>query len=141
MKKLFAFGVFAFSITLIFGQDAKPMFDASKLSKEELQNCEAFKAKKGQPRWDEFQKIKHIFPSCEYTIDSTKTILTNKEETVTVIMTKNQLLSLIGEPDFPNGGYELGETQCDCEVYFSLNKGDEILGFTYANCRTQFNLK
>ena len=141
MKKLFASVVLAFSITLIFGQDAKPVFDPSKLSKEESQNCEAFKTKKGQSRWDEFQKIKHIFPSCDYTIDSTKTILTNKEETVTVIMKKDQLISLIGESDFSDGGYELGEKQCDCEVYFSLNKGDEVLGFTYANCRTQFNLK
>lgn len=138
MKKLIVFIVITCSLTLMYGQDTKPVFDPSKLSEEELQNCEAFKSKKGQPRWDEFQKILHLFPSCEYTIDSTQTVLKFKEETVSLIMTKVQLIRLIGEPDFPNLAYELGEKLYDCEVSFSISENSEILGFTYANCKKYF---
>ena len=141
MKKIIVLFIVAFAVTLLYGQNNKPVFDPSKLSKEELQNIKIFNGKKGQPRWEEFQKIKHIFPSCESTVDSARKNLTYKEETVTKIMTKTQLEKLIGKPDFPNGSYELGKKRYDCEVSFSLNKKNEILDVVYANCAKQLKKK
>lgn len=133
--------VLLFSANLLFSQSKKPIFDPSNLTKEELQNIKIFNEKKGDPRWDEFQKIKSIFPSCESIIDSTKTMLTYQEETVTIIMTRDQLEELIGKPDFPNGSYELGEKQYDCEVSFPINRKNEILDVVYANCSRQLKGK
>lgn len=137
MKKLFVFFIVASSVTLLFSQNHKPVFDPSTLSKEDLQSIKNFNEKKGQPRWVEFQKIKHIFPSCENTTDSSETKINYKEETVTMIMTRDQLEQIIGKPDFENDSYALGEKRYDCEVYFPHNKKNEILDVIYANCNKQ----
>jgi hypothetical protein len=118
----------------MIGQKNVHVFDPKKLTTQELQNIKLFNEKKGQPRWEEFQKIRHIFPSCEAVIDSSKTKLSYKEETVTLKMTKDQLEKLIGKPDFENGSYELGKKRYDCEVSFPCNSNNEILDVFYANC-------
>jgi hypothetical protein len=128
-----------FSVSLVFGQNQKPVFDPSKLSKEDLENCQKFKEKKGKVRWDEFQKIKHIFPTCKYTItispDRSKKFYNYEKGTVTMIMTKEQLFKLIGEPDADVSGYYLGIKQGECEVYFQLLKNNQVIEFHYLNCK------
>jgi hypothetical protein len=81
------------------GQDAKPVFDISKLSNEQKAACQKFRD---------------------------------------LIMTLDQLVQLIGEPDFPDLCYELGQKQFDCEVCFSKNDNNHILDFIYANCAGHF---
>jgi hypothetical protein len=140
MKKLFVFLVVMFSVTMLCGQNSAPVFDPSKLSESEVKSLEEFRKKKDQPRFEEFQKIKHLFPSSEYTLDSAGTSKTYLKETVTIIMTRPQLEELIGQPDFQNGGYVLGDNRCDCSVNFTTNSKDEIIGFSFSSCKKYFNI-
>lgn len=130
--------MFIVSTVLIFAQ-APRVFDPAKLTEDECRNIQLFKEKKGQVRFDEFMKIKHIFPTCESISDSSGSH-SLKEETLTKIMTKDQLEALIGKPDFENGSYEIGERKCDCEVFFSINSNNQVLNFIFANCRKYFNI-
>jgi hypothetical protein len=141
MKKIILVIAVTFAAACLFGQKSVKVFDPGKLTTEELQDIKLFNDKKGQPRWEEFQKIKHIFPTFEATVDSSRKKLSYKEETVSLIMTKDQLEKLIGKPDFENGSYELGKKRFDCEVSFPCNKKNEILDFVYANCSGQLKKK
>lgn len=140
MRNFLAILVLLCSVTLLYGQSAKPAFDPSKLSETDKKNLEEFRNKKGQPRFEEFQKIKHLFPASDYTLDSVGTSRTYLKETVTIIMTRSQLEELLGEPDFPDQTYVLGDNRCDCSVNFSANSRNEILGFIFSSCKRYFNI-
>jgi len=134
MKKLSLILSILLAASLLLGQTEKPVFDPANLTVEEIQNCENFRNKKGQVRWNEFQKIINLFPESESSIDSSRKILSMDEETTNFVMTKKDLVKLIGEPDFDDGAYELGKKRFDCEVYFFFNENDEVLGLAYSNC-------
>jgi hypothetical protein len=138
MKSILTLIATLFTALLISAQTPKLVFDPASLTPEELKDIKAFNEKKGQPRWDEFQKIIHIFPTCQSVMDSSGTTITYDEETVSMIMTREQLEQLIGKPDFENGSYEIGKKQYDCEVSFSSNANDEILSVIFANCKDYF---
>jgi hypothetical protein len=138
MKKLMLLFVMMFSVSFLFSQNGKPVFDPSTLSKEDLQNIKIFNDKKGQPRMAEFEKIGHIFPSCKTESKRVNSIATMyfNEETLTFIMTTDQLEQLIGKPDdASNCSYELGGKGDPCMVSFSPNDKKVIRAIVYVNCK------
>lgn len=134
MKKLSLLFLLLLTAALVISQTEKPVFNPADLTAEEIQNCDNFRNKKGQVRWDEFQKNKHLFPESKIDADSTSKVFTWDENTTTFIMTRKQLIDLIGAPDFEDGAYELGLERFDCEVYFMIDEDDNVLGHAYANC-------
>ena len=111
-------------------------FDIDKLTKEEISFCKKFKEKEGQYRFDEFNRIKHIFPESELSYDNSQPVIVvgHKEETVNMIMTRDQLEQLIGKPDFMSEYYDLGKNKegNGTRISFYFNKQNEILGIAYS---------
>ena len=135
MKTLILFLFLSFLINDDIAQDESPKFDFEHLKKMEIDDCEEFKSNEGQIRWDEFQKIKHIFPKSEMVIDSSGKILTFTGGTVNMLMTKNQLTQLIGAPNIKPGIYLLGNDENDYRVNFTFGDYYEVLGNIFTNCK------
>jgi hypothetical protein len=80
-----------------------PKFNYTKLSKEEKEVFRRFKIKKGQNRFNEWEKITEIiFPQQEIKskkIEGNRQIITLKKRKIPFLVSKEQLIKLIGNPD------------------------------------------
>jgi len=119
--------------SILFSQNSLPKFDPSNLTKEEKENCRNFRKKEGQPRWDEFQKIRHLLPNCPWGHDSSGHYRIQKG-TLQFLIMKKQLFKLFGKPDLLGFAYKLGKKQFFCDVYIEFENTDTVFGFTYVNC-------
>ena len=110
-------------------KSSTPRFKSSELPEWLLDSCTSFRQAKDSDRFILFQNIKHIFP---HLVSGTEK---SKKEKTNLIMTKGQLIKLLGVPS-ASKNRELTYVLItgSCKLIFLLNNKEEVLNFLLANC-------